>query len=56
MIYLWEVPENKINKVIDEYDRACSPDRFLLRAGRKFNSTAFNPMPLMHFEIPKREY
>ncbi|WP_131777833.1 imm11 family protein [Legionella fairfieldensis] len=31
MIYLWEKPENCTNKLIAEYDREHSPDRFLFR-------------------------
>ncbi|CAM2944463.1 imm11 family protein [Legionella worsleiensis] len=33
MIYLWEKPRNCPNKLIAEYDRALSPDRFLFRRG-----------------------
>ncbi|WP_028389331.1 imm11 family protein [Legionella fairfieldensis] len=33
MIYLWEMPENCTNKLIAEYDREHSPDRFLFLDG-----------------------
>ncbi len=33
MIYLWEMPKNCTNKLIAEYDREKSPDRFLFLDG-----------------------
>lgn len=54
MIYLWESPEKVLNKEIGEYDRTCSPDRFLLRASRKLELNEFSPMPTVHFKIPQQ--
>lgn len=54
MIYLWEVPETTLNKDIGEYDRTHSPDRFLLRTGRKLDLMEFSTIPVVHFEIPKK--
>ena len=53
MIYLWQVPEGTLNKDIGEYDRTCSPDRFLLREGRKLDLKEFSPMPVVYFETPQ---
>ena len=54
MIYLWKFPENTLNKEIGEYDRACSPDRFLLLASRKLQKAEFSPVPVVHFEVPQK--
>jgi hypothetical protein len=51
MIYLWNSPDNILNKEIGEYDEVNSPDRFLLREGRKLDLKEFSPMPVVHFEI-----
>lgn len=54
MIYLWEFPESVLNKEIGEYDRGCSPDRFLLKTGRRLDSKEFSPIPIVDFEVPKK--
>lgn len=54
IIYLWASPKNVLNKEIGDYDRSCSPDRFLLKAGRKLDLKEFSPMPVVHFEIPQK--
>ncbi len=54
IIYLWKFPENTLNKEIGEYDRACSPDRFLLKASRKLQQAEFSPVPVVHFEVPQK--
>lgn len=51
MIYLWEEPETK-NQDIGEYDRGCSPDRFLLTDGRPLSQEEFG-IPTVHFEVTK---
>lgn len=54
MIYLWEVPDTTLNKDIGVYDIPYLPDRFLLRKGCSINLSEFNPMPWVHFKIPKK--
>src|SRR3990167_9231000 len=41
MIYLWEMPENFLNRDVGEYDRSCSPNRFLLREGKELTVERF---------------
>jgi hypothetical protein len=53
MIYLWNEPKKTLNRDIGEYDRACSPDRFLLRQGRPLNKEEFSLVAKVEFEIPK---
>lgn len=53
MIYLWNPSDNILNKEIGEYDTDCSPDRFLLKAGRKLEPEEFSAVPVVNFEIPK---
>ena len=38
MVYLWCSPSDFKNKNIGEYNRKVSPDRFLLKEGRKLKS------------------
>lgn len=52
MIYLWEIPENFLNRDVGEYDRDNSPDHYWLRKGQLL--TEFSPMPIVHFEVPKK--
>jgi hypothetical protein len=54
MIYLWECPENFLNRDVGEYDRDVSPDRFLLRRGRPLNAGEFSPVPTVDFEVPQK--
>lgn len=54
MIYLWEDPENYLNRDVGEYDKTCSPDRFLLRTGHALETKEFSPIPILHFEVSKK--
>lgn len=53
MIYLWEIPEKFLNRDVGEYNRDCSPDRFLLRKGHELTLVEFSPTPIVNFEISK---
>ena len=55
MLYLWESPENFLNRDMGEYDKNISPDRFLLIAGRFLESNEFNPISTVNFEISKKK-
>ena len=47
MIYLWRIPKNSPNSLIGEYDKRCSPDRFLFFKGKRIGEC--NPLPSFTF-------
>lgn len=49
MVYLWCSPSDFKNKNIGEYNRKVSPDRFLLKEGRKLNDNEFSSIPIVDF-------
>jgi hypothetical protein len=53
MLYLWEIPENFLNRDVGEYNPDCSPDRFLLYSGRVLVADEFTLIPTVNFEISK---
>jgi hypothetical protein len=52
MIYLWEYPDNRLNKEIGLYDDGLSPDRYTLYYGTSVKDEEFTPIPIVRFAIP----
>lgn len=44
MIYLWKIPDEYPEKLIGEYDRETSPDRFIFKKGELVSSDLSKPV------------
>lgn len=44
MVYLWEIPDEYPEKLIGEYDRENSPDRFIFKKGEMLSSDLAKPV------------
>ena len=53
MCYLWEMSDDFSEKYIGEYNRDCSPDRFIFKQGEKIQNIAAKPV--FNFELKKKE-
>ncbi len=53
MIYLWEIPEYYPEKLIGEYDRTCSPDRFMLAEGEPIDKCDLATIRFIEASLPK---
>ena len=55
MIYLWEWPqEGYLEKLLGKYDEDVSPDRFLLRKGRRLKADEFDKPAIITFRSTKK--
>jgi len=54
-VYMWEIPESYPHKLIGEYDREHSPDRFLFLYGKPLARSEVSTTPIIKFEVSKNK-
>ncbi len=51
MVYLWKIPDEYPEKLIGEYDRENSPDRFIFKKGEILSSDLAKPVIMFDVSV-----